>query len=452
MSAVASHLEVLCCPYCEGELSSGDDRRLACQGCHKRFPNVGGMPVLTRDPETWVANWRYRIADFVQDSEHARDTILAQLATTEPLPLTRQRLERLRERLLEHRARLLALTSAAGLEPESRQADELAPVPGEGSITAYYHQIHRDWGWDQEGNREVDEALAEVNAVLPEDTSFGTTLVLGAGAGRLAYELHRRHAATLTLALDLNPLPFLVASKLMAGEALELFEFPIRPPTLDQVAVSRRLPARDRPEGLHLLFADGLAPPVRPASIDTVITPWFIDQVPMDLATLLPTLRELLAEGGQWLNHGPLVYHPGHTKLVHRYGEDEVIALCEQAGLRIEAQRTTRLRYMQSPVGSQGRTERVMSFRAVPAAGARRPIATEAVGWRHDPDVPVPRFTGLDGYQAPHPMFAAIAELVDGERTARQIAQLMTTRHGLPADAALEGVMAALGEIARAST
>ncbi len=447
-----SALAVLRCPYCEGELSTGDDDRLGCRGCHKRFPNVGTIPVLTRDPEKWVANWRYRLADFVEDNEHARDNILAQLATSEPLELTRQRMERLRERLLEHRERIAALTSRAGLEPETRQADELAPVPGEGSITAYYHQIHRDWGWQEEGNREVEEALAEVEAVLEWGASLGVTLVLGAGAGRLAYELHRRHDATLTLALDLNPLPFVVANTLMSGEPLDLFEFPIRPPTLDQVAVSRRLPSRDRPEGFHLLFADGLAPPVRAGAIDTVITPWFIDQVPQDLATLLPTLRALLAEGGRWVNHGPLVYHPGHTKLVHRYGEDELLALCEQAGLRIEAQQTTRMSYMQSPVGSQGRTERVLSFRAAAVEGTTVPNAPDPVDWRNDPDVPVPRFDGLDAYRAPHPMFAAIAQLVDGERTTRQIAQLMTTRHGLPADAALEGVAAALVEIARGAT
>ena len=152
------------------------------------------------------------------------------------------------------------------------------------------------------------------------------------------------------------------------------------------------------------------------------------------------------------MNHGPLVYHPGHTKLVHRYGEDELLALCEQAGLRIEAQQTTRMSYMQSPVGSQGRTERVLSFRAAAVEGTTVPNAPDPVDWRNDPDVPVPRFDGLDAYRAPHPMFAAIAQLVDGERTTRQIAQLMTTRHGLPADAALEGVAAALVEIARGAT
>lgn len=449
MSA-ASPVEVLCCPYCQGELSAGDDERLRCTGCHKRYPNVGGIPVLTRDPDKWVANWRYRVADFLEDNEHARDNILAQLATSEPIPLTRQRLERLRERLLEHRERILALTSAAGLEPESRQADELAPVPGEGSITAYYHQIHRDWGWEDEGNREVEEALDEVAAVAPEETSLGVTLVLGAGAARLAYELHRRHRAPLTLALDLNPLPFLVASKLISGEALDLFEFPLRPPTLEQVAVDRRLAARDPRDGFHLLFADGLSPPVPPGTIDTVITPWFVDQVPQDLATLLPTLRRLLKDGGQWINHGPLIYHPAHTKLVHRYGEDELVALCEHLGLNVEAQRVTRMRYMQSPVGSQGRTERVLTFRARATAAAPGSTTASAADWRGDPDLPVPRFDGLDAYEAPHPMFAAIAALVDGQRTTRQIAQLMTTRHGLPADAALEGVTAALGEIARA--
>ena len=98
-------LETLRCPYCDGDLEivSAGDARLGCTGCKKRYPNVGGIPVLTRDPDKWMANWRYRIADFLEDNEHARDTILAQLATSEPVPLTRARMERLRERLLDHR-------------------------------------------------------------------------------------------------------------------------------------------------------------------------------------------------------------------------------------------------------------------------------------------------------------------------------------------------------------
>jgi hypothetical protein len=445
---LSSWPEELCCPYCEGGLTETSPGELRCGECRKGYPAVGGIPVLIRDPEKWVANWRYRLADFLSDNEHSRNKILAQLATSAPLPTTRARLEKLRSTLLEHRDRLLAICEAAGLSPTERAAEELAPVPGEGSITSYYHQIHRDWGWEADGNTEAQDALDEVSEVIEDGQALGRTLVLGAGGARLARDLHQHHDASFTLALDLNPLPFLIAARLLAAEPVDLFELPIRPPTLAEVAVDRHLPAQTPLDGFHLLFADGLNPPLRPGTIDTLVTPWFIDQVPRDLAKLLPRLRSLLAEGGQWLNTGPLIYHPAHTTLAHRYGEDELYDLCERHGFAVEHKRARRMAYMQSPAGSQGRTERVITFRARASGQAPAAEATET-DWQEDPDQPVPRFEGIARYQAPHPMFAAIAALIDGTRSTSDIARLMTERHGLPADAALPGVQAALAEIAR---
>src|SRR6185436_7380245 len=110
----------------------------------------------------------------------------------------------------------------------------------------------------------------------------------------LAYDVHQRLGPSSTIALDVNPLPILVAQRAIFGEGLELSELPVNPHDAD--AACRRFqlrapaPARD---GLHLLFADGLRPPLRPGSIDTVITPWFIDQVPSDLAALLEAFGDL---------------------------------------------------------------------------------------------------------------------------------------------------------------
>ena len=71
----------------------------------------------------------------------------------------------------------------------------------------------------------------------------GDCLVFGAGAGRLAYDLHLQHDATRTVAIDFNPLLLLIARKIYAGETLALHEFPIAPRTANDVAVLRELSA-----------------------------------------------------------------------------------------------------------------------------------------------------------------------------------------------------------------
>ncbi len=66
-------------------------------------------------------------------------------------------------------------------------------------------------------------------AALLRDEAPGKVLVLGAGAGRLAYDLHMRTTAALTAVLDFNPLLLIVAERVTRGDSLELYEFPLAP-------------------------------------------------------------------------------------------------------------------------------------------------------------------------------------------------------------------------------
>jgi hypothetical protein len=272
--------------------------------------------------------------------------------------------------------------------------------------------------------------------------------VLGAGAARLAIDLHGARADT-TIALDVNPLPFVIAKRLAAGEALQLFELPLRPRDSGHTFVDRTLRASALPDAnFHFLFADGLTPPLVDGSIDTLLTPWFIDQIPTDMATLVPEIGRVLADGGRWVNFGPLLYQPTHTRLAHRYCFDEVLELAREAGFEVERHTIERMRYMESPACCQGRTELVLTFSAIKGEPIARPEPARAA-WREDLDAPVPRFAGLAEYQPPHPMFAAVAALIDGQRSARAIAAVLVAQHGLPADEAPAAVQACLGEIAR---
>src|SRR5690606_23055437 len=113
------------------------------------------------------------------------------------------------------------------------------------------------------------------------------------------------------IALDINPLPFLVTQQLRRGKTLELWELPGQPRKSTWAAVQRTIhPPGPSPANLQLIFADALQPPFAAASFDTIVTPWFIDQVPQNISTFLPTLTALLKPGGSWLNQGPLIYDP----------------------------------------------------------------------------------------------------------------------------------------------
>ncbi|MBX7084043.1 MAG: methyltransferase domain-containing protein [Nannocystaceae bacterium] len=436
------------CPRCLGGLIAGEPLR--CDTCGVGYPSLGGIPVLLEHAYDAIDQWRFRLSEFRQTMDATRARIVVDLATKTLHASTRARLQRLAESLERHRDLVTAHFAGAGLAPAKRTAPEQPGVPGEGSVTSYFHQVHRDWGWEAEGSQENLRALEVVADVL--QPPLGRTLVIGAGACRLASDLHTRGRASLTFAIDINPLPLLLAARVLTGERVPLLELPLGPIDLAHVCVERELvaPAAVAP-GFVPLFADAFTPPFADGSFDTVVTPWFIDEVPTDLATYLPVVHRLLRPGGTWIDHGPLIYHPNHTELPARYPSDELFALVEAAGFTIEQRRMDRLVYMQSPACTRGRIEAVFTFRARRGDGPTQPRAqSEAPAWLSDPELPIPRFAGLDGYRAPHPFFAAVVGAIDGSRSARAIAQALVDSHRVPQQAALPGVQACLAEVWRA--
>ena len=385
------------CPRCLLRIA-WEDAGHDCHECQRRGRTIDGIPVLTPDPAEMVRDWGRQRAAFGQEMRATRDVVLAELAGRALPSRTRARLQRLHERLGRHHEQVDAMFEVAGVPPTQEALRRDGRVPGEGIATAYFDQIHRDWGW---GTGEPEAACEVVLDVLG-DLRPRRMLVLGAGACRLPYELHRILGVETTVALDINPVPFFVARRVIAAETVELVEFPRCPRDSQSVAVDRTLRCADPGGGgFQLLFGDGLEPPVPDASFDLVFTPWFIDQVPRDLALLIPEIRRVLVEGGAWLNHGPLLYQPAHTAPAHRYREDEVFELAEAHGFSLSSHRWDRLLYMESPAGSQGRTEGVATFLA--RKGELDTKGGESPGWLDDPSLPIPRWPGLDGYRAPPP-------------------------------------------------
>jgi N2227-like protein len=438
------------CPRCSGRCSGPPP---CCTSCGFEYPSHGGIPCVVARPHELIDGWRARLHEALLTFENSRTRIVAELATHELHQRTRARLETLHAGIAEHRARLSALLGEAGITPMARTRPEPDGVPGEDSITSYYHQIHRDWSWDDDGSHENAAALHEVAQLLDGTPPLGDTLVIGAGACRLPIDVHTRFGDATTIAIDINPLPMLVAHRVLAGERVALLELPVSPRDGDHVVVDRSLHAAGpvRP-GFVQLFADGLDPPFADGSFDTVFTPWFIDQVPADMAAFFPVVHRMLRPGGRWLDTGPLLYHPRHTQRIHRYAHDEVLALVELAGFRIDRRRRTPLVYMASPACSQGRIELVSTWVATRVEPPTRSQAViESPAWLDDPQLPIPHFDGLSSYVAPHPLFAAVVAAIDGERSGSEIAALLVARNGVPAGAALGGVQSCLREVWRAT-
>ena len=188
-------------------------------------------------------------------------------------------------------------------------------------------------GVGTEGNR--GSVCALVARMVPEALGCVCVAVYGAGAGRLAVDFHQALRPTETLALDTNPLPLLVAEKLVRGETVALPEFPVAPDSDDHVVVTQHLRCLDHVrDGFTFLFADALRPPFAPGSLDAVLTPWFIDVVRTDVRETAAAINRVLRPGGLWINVGPLRFR---NELSRQYAIEEVWDIVEQTGFAVLA-------------------------------------------------------------------------------------------------------------------
>lgn len=268
------------------------------------------------------------------------------------------------------RARLLGLGEAV-----RRQVADVAAVlepalggaasPGQGlprGVVEYMGYLYRDWGWPSVGYDENAAALTSLAELLGA-RGLGRVLVLGAGAGGLAYELHLRHRATQTIAVDIDPFLLVMAEQLVRGKTVTLTEASLKVLETSDVSRTWQLKASWEalaPDAFQCVFADGTAPPFAAGSFDSVVTPWFIDQVPRDLPAFAANVRALLRPGGLWLNQGPLIY-PEQVPFERRYSQDELFQLVAAAGFeRLGASRAS-LRYLVSPLSGHGKIETVLS-------------------------------------------------------------------------------------------
>ena len=291
---------LLACPRCDNSPLLSSDASLHCKACKVDFPILEGMPWMFAEPMAALGEWRGRLHFSLQQLSQEIAGLEKELQNEELRALTKRRLERYKKALAAHRRSLQKLLQPIEIQTlEGNYETYLAlrsRLPSDQGLNTYYPNIHRDWAWGDEENR---ASLKQIRSVLHDHADLGKVLVLGAGAGRLAYDIHTELQCELTVAMDFNPLLMLVAKAVTSGDSLNLHEFPIAPLSLEDDAVLRKLTAPAvANKHFHLLFGDALRAPFADGSFDTVVTPWLIDIISEDLPILAARINGLLRR--QW--------------------------------------------------------------------------------------------------------------------------------------------------------
>ncbi len=428
------------CPQCHGALN-----QLSCEPCRTQYGMLDhNIPWLIPEPQAALQEWALKFKHFLGLLDEEIANLKSLYKSSYAQPSTPKRLQKILQAKVEHKKLLEdllgPLVKHGTRSVELLKAGGIALPPSQ-SLTGYYQNIHRDWSWDTDENEISLRCITScLESILNKDLTtasalrgqLGRVAVLGAGAGRLAYDLHQTELPLETTAVDFNPLMLLVASRAFHRRSLKLFEFPIAPKSLGDVAVLQKCapPAPAKPN-LFLIGADALRTPFPSHSLDTVVTPWLVDILPSEPSQLLREIRRILKPQGLWIYFGSMTF--GHPSFAFHHCYEEFCELVKNLDFKIEAAEHRQIPYMASPHSNHSRLERitVMVNRSLSvAASLGDPIKGDksAPGhqtlppWLVDFNLPIPRSSPIDSKEMVHRVSSQLLQLIDGQKSLNTMA------------------------------
>jgi ubiquinone/menaquinone biosynthesis C-methylase UbiE len=187
------------------------------------------------------------------------------------------------------------------------------------------------------------------------------------------------------------------------------------------------------------LLADALDVPLNGKIFDTVLTPWLIDIIPVDLKDFIPQVNRLLKAGGLWVNTGSLAFF--HSNQQWNYSQEEMVDLLKKYGFCDIKVSRRKINYLNSPHSAHGRIENILSFSAKKKFGSL-PVKkfNYLPEWINDFNLSIPNQAELMAASSKHLLQAQVLSAIDGERSIIKIAELVARQYEMSHDSAIAAV------------
>ncbi|MCB0389906.1 MAG: hypothetical protein KDD58_01390 [Bdellovibrionales bacterium] len=401
------------------------------------FESYMGIPWLFREPDIQLYQWQNSLKSLVMFLQGQMSMIEHQLSKPDLMEKTKQRLNQLAE-AVHHNAEkifevLEPLIGTGEVSKPKSQKLVLEKLPHTQHLNSYFHTLFRDWAWNTNEKKQFSQKVIDL---FPK-TKLNNIAFLGAGASRMCVDVHLAIAPELSVAIDINPLLFFSAKKVLNKEPLEFYEVPIAPIELKDCAVKQKL-SYDKtiPDNFMFLFADAVNLPFKPKSLSAIVTPWFIDIVAQDFSLLAKKINHCLDKEGCWINLGPLGYDNFKSR---SYSKQELEELLVESGFDIETIELFEMEYLVSPHSSQSRKEKVLGFRAKKVKDAKEPPYYHYLPkWITDPQEPIPRNEMMDQAQIRSQVAYELLNTMDGKRCRNDIIPLMVNHYKMSEELAEE--------------
>lgn len=413
------------CPTCGGNSGKGFElENDHCHNCGTTYFSLGNIPCLFPSGILHKHIWQHQTATMKNAGMQALMSIQESLSRYDVSETTRIRLAEALTVSETNLNSILHLLNESGIEANHKEEFNQINV---GDFNEYFEFILRDWGWDTVENPSMENSAAidrimQLIETFPEKPK--RVLVLGAGAGRLSWDLHTRLKPTYTIALDSNPLLLAVANRLIREQKTLTFgefkQFPqINFPTSQLCTLE---PPKD-PENLRerwfALGANIWQIPLNQKCFDLIVTPWFIDVNGGDLRNLIGIISQSLEDGGHWLNSGPLLFS-NNLPVQLKYTALEIKEFIALSGFTLTTENVEQAGHLLSPLEARFKQEQLWTFSARKTPSVIAPSMTYIPeAWLVMHHLPVPQITFIN--KDKHPLIDIILLLVDGNRSINDI-------------------------------
>lgn len=421
-----SFIGSLRCPNCGSDAQQGFEfDKLHCTRCGTNHFSLGDVPCLFPAGIHHKKIWQHQAATMQYMAQQGLAALHESLSRYDLTSTTRRRLTDIQTACQRNLDTILSLLQKHGVDPVP---DEQLAQMNPGDLSEYFDLLLRDWAWDSTANANpentsaLERALAAIQKLPTKPTRI---LVLGAGAGRLSWDLHVHLKPEYTVALDTNPLLLAAADELVhQRQSIAIGEFKNFPQIGFQPAKTWLLEPPIDVDNLRAtwfpLGANVWQLPFVRESFDLIITPWFIDVNGGDVRDLIAVIYEKLMPGGHWLNSGPLLF-TRHLPVQLKYSASEIKEFMSISGFALLDETIANTDYLLSPLEARFRQEQVWTFSATKNKSNTETPAIEGAmaTWlvMHHLAIPQGNYSSRDS----HPLIDAILSLVDGDRSINDI-------------------------------
>ncbi|BCE02196.1 methyltransferase domain-containing protein [Marinicellulosiphila megalodicopiae] len=430
---------LLACPNCYAGVNEGlNINEHTCAHCESSFFHLDGVPCWFDCGQDQKIVWEHHLAVTQQKAEQNTQAMLQATQSPFTLKSSDTRIKNMQKASEQSANAVSKILQDSGLTPKMH---DMLPPEDAGLFANYFELMHRDWGWHNNTSEKFEdenikqfELLKSITQNTFKDSKIGHVLVIGGGAGRLAYEFHQFFNPQSTTVLDINPLLVQSAHQVIHNhKEIQLDEVRKYPQTEVDPSFSRtlKLPAEHKAcENLFFMVADAYNAPFKQQQFDLIITPWFVDVVGVDIKKTMGVIHSLLKPDAHWINFGPLLYLDS-MEFNYKYHQKEILELLNCLDMNLIDQKSEVMPYSLSPDDQRQRLEQIWCFSAQISNQSFETLSNQT--FKNAKDVDLPKwalFTHLpipayNMAQQSHPVLQSIVEQIDGQTSADEVALML---------------------------